>query len=113
MALVEKAALVSAIAPPLDKFLASQLLDEFISLERRFIQRDWEPAELDGGQFCEVLARLIYHIDSGNLNASKQFDECAEYVEDEKGQNKHAMQPRRDALHIIKVLRTAYKFRSQ
>jgi hypothetical protein len=43
--LVEKAALVSSIAPPLDGFLASQLLDEFVSLERRFIQRDWEPAE--------------------------------------------------------------------
>ena len=113
MGLIEKATLVKELSSPLDKALTESLVDEFVSLEKRYIQRDWEPAELDGGQFCEVLARIIYYIDSGNLNASKQFDECAEYVEDEKGQNKHAMQPRRDALHIIKVLRTAYKFRSQ
>lgn len=111
MALVEKAALVQAIAPPLDRFLASQLLDEFISLERRFIQRDWEPAELDGGQFCEVLARIIYHQDSGNLNLSKPYEDCIKYIENE--QVPHAVQPRRDALHIIAAIKVAYKFRSQ
>jgi hypothetical protein len=47
--------------------------DEFISAERRFIQRDWGPAELDGGQFCEILARTLYHQDSGNLNHTKNF----------------------------------------
>lgn len=113
MALIDKATLVGELSPPLDKALSESLVEEFVSLERRYIQRDWEPAQLDGGQFCEVLARLIYHQDSGNLNPSKKFDHCAEYVEDEKSQNKHAMLPRHDALHIIKVLRTAYKFRSQ
>jgi hypothetical protein len=93
--------------------LTKALVEEFISLERRFIQRDWEPAQLDGGQFCEVLARIIYHKDSGNLNPNKDFDECMKYVEDDKGQNSHAVNPRRDALHICKVLRTTYKFRSQ
>jgi hypothetical protein len=81
MPLVEKLALVKAIAPPLGAFLATQLLDEFVSPERRFIQRDWEPAELDGGQFCEVLARLLYHQDSGNLNLNKPYEECIKYVE--------------------------------
>jgi hypothetical protein len=113
MALIDKPTLVRELAPPLDIRLSESLVDEFISLERRFIQRDWEPAQLDGGQFCEVLARIVYHQDSGNLNAGKPFDDCAKYVEDEKGQHAHGMQPRHDALHIIKVLRTAYKFRSQ
>jgi hypothetical protein len=53
MGLIEKSALLAALSPPLDHLLASQLLDEFVSAERRFIQRDWEPAELDGGQFAE------------------------------------------------------------
>jgi len=113
MGLIEKATLVKELSPPLDKALTEALVDEFVSLERRYVQRDWEPAQLDGGQFCEVLARIIYHQDSGNLNPSKQFDHCSSYVEDEKNQNKHAMVPHHDALHIIKVLRTAYKFRSQ
>src|SRR5271156_143108 len=113
MALIDKATLAKELSPPLDKALTESLVDEFVSLERRYIQRDWEPAQLDGGQFCEVLARIIYQQDSGNLNPAKEFNECAKYVEDEDGHNKHAMLPRQDALHIIKVVRTAYKFRSQ
>jgi hypothetical protein len=113
MPLVDKATLVRELSPPLDKNLTDALVDEFISLERRFIQRDWEPAQLDGGQFCEVLARIIYHQDSGTLSPAKQFDDCAKYVEDEKSQNTHSMSPRHDALHVVKVLRTTYKFRSQ
>lgn len=80
-------------------------------MERRFIQSDWEPTELDGGQFAEVLSRVIYHMDSGNLSPGKDFGECLDYVEEE--QNKHQINPRRDALHLAKVLRTIYKFRSQ
>lgn len=111
MALVEKQKLVSELAPPLDGLLATQLVDEFVSIERRFIQRDWEPAELDAGQFCEVLARVIYHQDSGNLNLNKSLDDCLKYVEGD--QNKHAIQPRSTALHLAKVMRSVYKFRSQ
>jgi hypothetical protein len=113
MPLVDKATLVGQLAPPLDPELTKALVDEFISIERRFIQRDWEPAQLDGGQFCEVLGRILYHQDSGNLSPSKDFDECMKSIEDDKGQNTHAMSPRRDALHLAKILRTTYKFRSQ
>jgi hypothetical protein len=113
MPLIDKVTLVARLAPPLDHPLTESLVDEFISLERRFIQRDWEPAQLDGGQFCEVLARILYHQDSGNLNPSKDYDECLTYIEDQKSQNTHAITPHRDALHLAKVLRTTYKFRSQ
>lgn len=111
MGLIEKSRIISAISPPLDNTLASQLLDEFTSSEQRFIQRDWGPSQLDGGQFAEIAARIIYHQDSGNLSLNKSFDECSSYVENTKVP--HAVQPRQDALHIIRVLRTIYKFRSQ
>lgn len=111
MALIEKQRLLAELSPPLDNFLCSQLLDEFISSERRFVQRDWEPSQLDGGQFSEVAARLLYHLDSGNLNRSKPFDDCAKYIEND--QVSHAVSPRQAALHIVRVLRTIYKFRSQ
>jgi hypothetical protein len=113
MPLIDTATLLRELTPPLDGALTEALVEEFLSLERRFIQQDWEPAQLDGGQFCEVLARTIYHQDSGTLNPTKQFDECSKYVEDEKNQHTHAMNPRHDALHVVKVLRTTYKFRSQ
>jgi len=111
MGLVEEKFLINKISPPIDYFLATQLMSEFISMERRFIQRDWGPAELDGGQFCEVLARIIYHIDSANLNLSKAFDDCRKYIENDSVP--HVIQPRSNALHIFKVLSVIYKFRSQ
>jgi hypothetical protein len=113
MPLVDQATLVARLAPPFDPDLTKALVEQFISLERRFIQRDWEPAQLDGGQFCEVLARIIYHQDSGTLSPGKDFGDCMKYVEDEHCQNSHAINPRSDALHLCKVLRTTYKFRSQ
>jgi len=112
MGLIERNQIISQIAPPLDSFLATQLVDEFISLERRFIQRDWEPAELDGGQFAEIAARIVYHMDANNLSLVKDFGDCMKYIEDEKSSNSHGINPRSDALHLAKVLRTVYKFRS-
>lgn len=112
MGLIEKHQILNKISPPLDALLVSQLLDEFISMEHRYIQRDWGPAELDGGQFCEALARILYHMDSGNLHLTKGFDEALSYVEN-NGATAHCIQPRTDALHLSKVLRTIYRFRNQ
>ena len=100
------------IAPPLDGTLASLLIGEYISLERRFLAGDWEPATLDGGQFCEISARCTYHIDSKNLNLTKSVDDCLQYVEDLKNTNKHFFPSRKDALNLCKAIRLAYKFRS-
>lgn len=111
MALIERRQLIAELSPPLDHLLCTQLLDEFVSAERRFIQRDWGPAELDGGQFCEVLARILYHIDSGTLNRSKDFSDCLSYIEND--QAAHTISPRHDAIHLARALRTVYKFRSQ
>lgn len=108
--LIDKASLIAQLAPPLDMQLVSDLVDEFVSLERRYIQREWEPTQLDGGQFCELLGRILYHLDSGILNRAKDFEDCERYIKNE--QVAHLLD-RRDALHLIMVLRTAYKFRSQ
>lgn len=110
MGLVERQVLVAEISPPFDRELAERLVGEFVSIERRFIQRDWEPASLDGGQFAEILARAIYHLDSGNLSPQKGVGECIKYIENE--QTSHALQPRSHALHLMKVVETIYKFRS-
>src|SRR5262245_48430868 len=113
MALIDKRTLLARVSPPLDALLAEQLLAEFISLERRFVLRDWEPAELDGGQFAEVLARALYHVDSGTLNRTKNFDECLGWIEDPTNQNLQKVNPHQPLLHLARVLRTIYKFRSQ
>src|SRR5260370_33651774 len=104
---VDKSTLVTQLAPPLDPQLTEQLVAEFISQEQRFIQRDWEPAPLDGGQFCEALARILYHMDSGNLNRDNDDDKCLKYAENE--QNHHLLQPRQTALHLARAVRLVYK----
>ena len=105
--------IITKISPPLDTQLVELLMNEFIEMERRFVLQDWEPATLDGGQFSEILSRIIYHVDSGNLNKIKSVDSCLSYIEDEKNSNSHNFPQRRTSLHMCKVLRTIYKFRSQ
>jgi hypothetical protein len=87
---MDSSSLLKLISPPLDSVLASSLFAEFLDLERRFVLGDWEPATLNGGQFAEIAARIIYHIDSANLNRRKPFDDCMKYVEEDKGVLKHA-----------------------
>lgn len=108
----DKATLLAALSPPLDQVLTEQLLDEFVSIERRYALRDWEPATLDGGQFAEAAARLVYHQDSANLNRRRGVNRCLEYIEDPTNNNTHAFPERKSSLHLCKVIRTVYKFRS-
>jgi hypothetical protein len=107
--LISRDAIVRAICPPLDAGLVTALVDELVSLERRYIQRDWEPAELDGGQFCEVLARILYHADSGNLSPGRDLKECLKYLRNDAVPH---LMSRTDAQHIGKVLESIYKVRS-
>jgi hypothetical protein len=104
--------LLNGLCPPLNPILVNQLLDEFLSIEKRFVQRDWEPATLDGGQFCEAASRIIYHIDSNNLNLRKGVGNCLDYIEDINNSNQHYYPDRKSALHTTRILRAVYKFRS-
>lgn len=109
---ITKEDLILGLCPPLDKGLLEQLLSEYISQEKRYILGDWEPATLDGGQFVEAAARIVYHQDSGNLNSRKKVDDCLKYVEDSANRLPHRFLDRKAARHVAKVLRTIYKFRS-
>jgi hypothetical protein len=110
--IIDRIQLLGAICPPLDEQLARQLLDEFVSQEQRYVLRDWEPATLDGGQFTEAAARILYHQDSQNLNRRRSVDRCLSYIEDPTNNNAHHYPDRKSALHSARVLRTIYKFRS-
>ena len=111
MSLIVKDHLIKMICPPIDAQLGASFVDEFISSERRYIQRDWEPSQLDGGQFAEVSAQIFYAADTGKVNRNKDLQSCLSYLEND--QVSHALLPRSDALHVARVLRTIYKFRSQ
>lgn len=112
MSRLSKPELVAELVPPLDAQLAEQLISEYMSLERRYVLSDYEPATLDGGQFAEIASRIIYHQDSGNLNKRRGVDRCLSYIEDPTSQNAHLFPERKSSLHLCKVLRSIYKFRS-
>ncbi|HYH74862.1 MAG TPA: hypothetical protein VD735_02775, partial [Candidatus Saccharimonadales bacterium] len=60
--------LVNELAKAIDQTLAQQLVAEAIANEEAFKLRKWGSAELNGGRFAEVAARIIYSVDSGNVN---------------------------------------------
>jgi len=109
---MNRAQFLAGVSPPLDNTLADLLLVEYLSLEKRYVLRDWEPATLDAGQFCEIAARCVYHIDSGKLSPAKGVDECLSYIEDETNKNSHFFPSRKDALQLCRAIRLTYKFRS-
>lgn len=109
---MDKSKLAEELCPPLDETLIELLIEEFLSLENRFVLRDWEPATLDGGQFSEIFSRIIYAVDSGNLNRNKSVNNCLKYIEDRDQSNPHNFPDRKSSLHMCRVLRFTYKFRS-
>lgn len=111
MPLVTRDGIITALSPPLDQTLTTRLVDEFVSLERRYLLNDWEPAELDAGQFSELLALILYHADSGQPDPKRSHADCLKYLEDDRVS--HAIVPRHNALHLAAVMRAIYKFRSQ
>lgn len=110
MGLIENQAMVARLSPPFDSQLAEQLVCEFVSIERRYILRDWEPAELDGGQFSEILARILYHLDSGNLDRARDFGDCARYISNDAVAHNCN---RDDAKMLMMALSVVHKFRSK
>jgi len=109
----EEQQLVQKVSPPLDGELVALLFSEFVDMERNFVLGNWEPTTLDGGQFCEIAAQIIYHIDSGNLNRRKTLDSCMKYVEDGDNTNAHRFPDKQASRHLCRAIRTVYKFRSQ
>lgn len=103
--------ITSELSKNIDGILAKQLVEEFVSLEESFRLNRWKYTQLDGGRICEVTARIIYSQDSGNVNRNKSVDDCLVYIENEK--NAHNFPERRTAIHVTKLVRAAYKLRSQ
>lgn len=50
--------------------LRAELLAEFDKLVRNYRERRWEPAELDGGRFCEVTYSVVKGSIDGNFPSS-------------------------------------------
>lgn len=111
-------ALRADLAKVVDPTFADLVVTTYLEMQQRYFVEDWQPTELDGGRFCEAVARAIYQIDSGNISHSKLPGAVAEYMLDTDKSGKPLSVPHTHALdvkdrnHFCKVLQTVYKFRS-
>jgi hypothetical protein len=103
--------LVNELAKAIDQTLAQQLVAEAIANEEAFKLKKWGSAELNGGRFAEVAARIMYSVDSRNVNLTKSVDDCFRYIENPSVS--HGFPEPQAAIHLTKVIRSIYKLRSQ
>ncbi len=97
---------ISAI---IDPNLAQQLVDSYINMQQRYYAGDWKFAELDGGQFCEAVARALYQIDSGIVRNDLLPGDLSNLLQSKKAPHNLG---EKDRIHFCKVLQTTYKFRN-
>ena len=109
--------LAERLSPPVDPVLAAQLVEEFAELERRYVLRDWGPSELSGGKFAEVLARILYHLDGGNLDRGREFGLCRKFLSNTEDPNLHRLPDmtgeKRVLGHLVPPLEFLHRFRSE
>ena len=101
------------LATIIDPTLAEQLVDSYIKMQQRYLAGDWGPAELDGGQFCEAVARAIYQLDTGFIEHVLLPGKICDQLLD---RGKQPPMPHilgiKDRNHFCRVLQTIYHFRS-
>ena len=63
----------SRVLAALPKALREKLLDSYQKIMSNYLERRWEPSELNGGKFCEVVYSIVDGALKGNFpaNASK------------------------------------------
>ncbi len=103
--------IIKELSTIIDASFASELVTSFEEMEKRFQIGDLKPTGLEGGRFCEAVARSLYQIDAGNFNPNKSVVSIVDYLIDENQSRSHNLDVK-DRKHIGKVLSTAYKFRS-
>ncbi|SRR6266487_6482365 len=97
------------IAAIVDPVLAQQLIDSYTKMQQRFYAGDWKPAELDGGQFCEAVARALYQVDMGVVTHDLLPGDIASQLKSKSAPHKLDA---KDRDHFCRVLQTTYKFRN-
>jgi len=100
------------LAAFIDPSLASQLVDSYTNMQKRFYAGDWKPSELDGGQFCEAVARALYQFDSGVIEHELPGKLCDLLLDKGKQPPVHHKIDIKHRNHFCRVLQTIYKFRS-
>jgi hypothetical protein len=106
-----KAIAPSAVLASIPAGLRDPLLDSFAKITVNFRERRWEPAELNGGKFCEVVYTILRgHVDGafppGPSKPSNMVDACRDL------EKANASFPRSVRIQIPRVLVALYEIRN-
>jgi hypothetical protein len=99
------------IAASVDASLAEQLVDSYTKMQQRYYAGDWGPAELDGGQFSEAVARAIYQLDTSTITHDLLPGLISDQLRSKSSLVPHKLDAK-DRDHFCRVLQTTYKFRN-
>src|SRR5579859_1072495 len=98
------------LAAVIDPALATVLVDHYLEMQQRYYAGDWKPSELDGGQFCEAVARALYEVDTGQSTTSGVGGICND-LKKKPPPPTHALHEK-DRIHFCQILQAIYKFRN-
>lgn len=92
----------------IDPSLAELVVNCYVNMQKRYYSSDWKPAELDGGQFCEAIARAVYQLNTNTVYHALPGSICDRLTNERLPHNIGI----KDRDHFCRVLRTTYKFRN-
>src|SRR5947209_5732269 len=99
------------LAAVVDSTFATQIVDSYTKMQQRYYAGDWQPSELDGGQFCEAVVRALYQFDTGVVDQSHLPKDISDQLKSKTPPSPHRLDYK-DRDHFLRVLQTTYKFRS-
>ncbi|MBE9209963.1 hypothetical protein IQ244_26410 [Nostoc sp. LEGE 06077] len=101
--------LIQELSKIVDAHFAHAVVECYVEMQQRFLAGDWQPAELDGGRFCEAVSRCLFQMDTGKIDHRKLPAEIRNTLLDKDIPHKLGS---KDRYHMAKVIEVVYKFRS-
>jgi hypothetical protein len=95
----------------IDPTVARLLVDSYLEMQQRYYDGDWKPSELDGGRFCEAVARAIYELDTGATTTLGVGAIC-DRLRQTNPSPQHQLKQDKDRDHFCRVLQAIYKLRN-
>lgn len=101
--------LVHELSQIVDPSFARSIISSYVDMQQRFLAGDWQPAELDAGRLCEAVSRALLQLDTETVSHQDLPGAIRRSLLD-NNRSHHLIQ--KDREHILKVIDTVYKFRS-
>jgi hypothetical protein len=98
------------LAAVIDPAVARLLVDSYLEMQRRRYSGDWKPSELDGGHFCEAVARAFYELDTG-MTTTLSVGAICDQLKKVNPPPVHYLQ-QKDREHFCRILQAIYNFRN-